>query len=644
MNGKRIGAVGIMVLTLMLWLGQSSAGAQSSPPPPPHSGFSATINQPNSQAPFKITVQGRLTDPSGNPITIATNFTFRLYTLPNGGGAIFTEGPISLTPDSNGLVTYYVGSATTIDPNTVAQFANSLYLGVTVGSDAEMTPRILLSAAPYAMSLAPGALVSGNYTGVSGRYGVINAVNSDHSNSYNAGLYSAGATGVLAEAYPSGSAWGFGGHFENFGGSSGQQVGVAGIAHPAGGSYGIGGYFYNYGGGSSTQYGVYAQNVITGTPSGVGGYFNNSGAGSGTQYGLFASNTTTGGTTSFGGQFVNYGGGSGDQVGIDSSVVHNGSSPSFAGTFDNFGGSPNNVQFGVYATTVSTSTQYSMSGFFANYGNASAARYGVHTFSPGFGLHAQSNGNTNSQQSAAVVGENSTASGAGGVFTSTGSSGVGVVGVGGTVGGSGGQFSGYTGVLANGGGATQPAYNDGLDVGGSGGISYAMYSIQPSGDTNYTLYGTAHIHGSNISAADYSVEVVYHDSSPAQIGDVLALDGNNTTRDGATVLGVVRASSVNVKAAIGVLDKRLDTVKVNGMDKTVIDGSATSIHSGDRAYIVVMGSARMKVAGNPSLGDDLTLDRSGKAVIADDNARHTIGKIASSPDKDGYVTVFVNLK
>ncbi len=614
---------------------------------------------PADQAPYHLTAQGRLTDPSGNPITTARNLTFKLYTALSGGTLLFTEGPVSVTPDSNGLFTYQLGSATSINISLLQSMANKVYLGITVGSDAEMAPRLELTLAPYSASLAPGAVVEGSVYGdfFNGAKGALNAFNDDGSNSHNAGLYASGATAVLGTSSSTGSSDGYGGQFFNDSGGSGLQYGVyaqgrgfglyassnvgtgqqqsAGVVGESSDANGVGGVFtatnavvgYASSGGNSDAY---------------GGLFSNSGGGSGTQEGVHAEvGSTNSSVPSSAGRFINDGGGSSLQYGVSASNYSTGGTDGYGGSFDNNSGGSGS-QYGIYAVTNSTGGTYGYGGNFTNGGGGSGPQYGVYANSPGYGLYASSSTNTSSEQSAGVVGESFAIGGVGGVFTDT--SGIGVAGVGSASNGSGGRFSGFEGLLANGYGANMVASNDGLDVGGSGGSSYAIYSTQPSGNTNYTLNGAAHIHGSNISAANYAVEVVYHDTTPANVGDVLALDGINRVQDGVTVLGVVRATSSNAKAAVGVLDKRLDSVKVNGVDKTIIDGQATSIHAGDHAYIVIMGSARMKVSGGSSIGDDLTLDSTGQAIIASDSSKHTIGKVASQPDQDGYVTVFVNLK
>jgi hypothetical protein len=102
--------------------------------------------------PLFLTEQGRLFDTSNNPISASVTFTFALYGAATGGTAIWTETEAPITLDS-GYFSEILGTTT---PLTAAIFASAaqavtpLYVGITVGTDAEMTPRQLLSTVPYA--------------------------------------------------------------------------------------------------------------------------------------------------------------------------------------------------------------------------------------------------------------------------------------------------------------------------------------------------------------------------------------------------------------------------------------------------------------------------------------------------------------
>lgn len=99
-----------------------------------------------------VPYQGRLTDAAGNAVTGNFVLNFRLYGVPSGGTALWTESwtggnTVSVTA---GLFTVLLGSLSPI-PQSVITANSSLWLGVTVGSDAEMTPRVQLGSVPFAI-------------------------------------------------------------------------------------------------------------------------------------------------------------------------------------------------------------------------------------------------------------------------------------------------------------------------------------------------------------------------------------------------------------------------------------------------------------------------------------------------------------
>ena len=87
--------------------------------------------------PERINYQGYLTDKSGNPVTTPVSVTVSIYTVPVGGTPFWTETH-NVVPD-NGVYNIVLGS---MDPLYLDHSVYDLfYLGVKVGSDAEMTPR-----------------------------------------------------------------------------------------------------------------------------------------------------------------------------------------------------------------------------------------------------------------------------------------------------------------------------------------------------------------------------------------------------------------------------------------------------------------------------------------------------------------------
>jgi len=99
-----------------------------------------------------IPYQGRLADVSGTPINGKEDIEFRIYDVPAGGMPLWEEhwtGANSVDV-SDGLFSVLLGS---ID-NTLAssiQGHEELYLGITVGTDSEMEPRVQMGSVPFAM-------------------------------------------------------------------------------------------------------------------------------------------------------------------------------------------------------------------------------------------------------------------------------------------------------------------------------------------------------------------------------------------------------------------------------------------------------------------------------------------------------------
>ena len=103
---------------------------------------------PNPNAPIlasrRLSYQAVLTDNLGNALPGPTvNLAFRIYT----GGAVLVEGPINVlaVPINNGVV------STLFDVSAASFDGADRLLGVSVNGGAELTPRIPLTAVPYAL-------------------------------------------------------------------------------------------------------------------------------------------------------------------------------------------------------------------------------------------------------------------------------------------------------------------------------------------------------------------------------------------------------------------------------------------------------------------------------------------------------------
>jgi hypothetical protein len=95
--------------------------------------------------------QGRLADSAGNPITNSLSMTFRIYSAPSGGTVLWEEkwdGANSVQV-SDGLFNIMLGSITPL-PQSLVTSNTSLWLGIEVGTDTEMTPRVQLGSVPFA--------------------------------------------------------------------------------------------------------------------------------------------------------------------------------------------------------------------------------------------------------------------------------------------------------------------------------------------------------------------------------------------------------------------------------------------------------------------------------------------------------------
>ena len=77
---------------------------------------------------------------------------FRLYNGSEGGSPLWTElwSGSNAVQVRDGLFNVMLGSLTAI-PQSIITTNNTLYLGIAVGTDTEMTPRVQLGSVPFAM-------------------------------------------------------------------------------------------------------------------------------------------------------------------------------------------------------------------------------------------------------------------------------------------------------------------------------------------------------------------------------------------------------------------------------------------------------------------------------------------------------------
>ena len=155
MNTRRFVTILILVLGLLLTLsvGLSAArDAQDDPPPlDPVSVDAVPVKN-------MLSVQGRLTNAGGSPLSGDYNLTFRVYD-DDSGGNLLCEDTLLVTVD-NGLFNTAIDDCR---PSDI--YGYQLYLSVEVESDGEMTPRQPLYPVPYAYSLVWGGRLKGSLGG-----------------------------------------------------------------------------------------------------------------------------------------------------------------------------------------------------------------------------------------------------------------------------------------------------------------------------------------------------------------------------------------------------------------------------------------------------------------------------------------------
>lgn len=110
------------------------------------------------QMPQKMSYQGLLTNTDGTPVADGNyNMIFTLYDAEENGSVVWQESQSVLL--ESGIVNVVLGS---VIPLT-ADFAQSYWLGITVGNDPELSPRIELTAGAYSLyarTVADSAITS----------------------------------------------------------------------------------------------------------------------------------------------------------------------------------------------------------------------------------------------------------------------------------------------------------------------------------------------------------------------------------------------------------------------------------------------------------------------------------------------------
>ena len=94
-----------------------------------------------------INYQGRLTDDADNPVPDGDyDIDFAIYGLPTSGSWIWSEGHVAV-PVKDGLFSVLLGTHSEL---TGVFDSPNRYLGITVGEDEEITPRVRITSSAYA--------------------------------------------------------------------------------------------------------------------------------------------------------------------------------------------------------------------------------------------------------------------------------------------------------------------------------------------------------------------------------------------------------------------------------------------------------------------------------------------------------------
>ena len=99
--------------------------------------------------PDTLNLHGKLTDPSGSASVGTFEVNFSIYNLSSGGTPLYSQMN-NITTDNDGIYTTILSGLNGVD------FEQQTYLGITVESDSEMTPRINLTSVPSALAGSGG--------------------------------------------------------------------------------------------------------------------------------------------------------------------------------------------------------------------------------------------------------------------------------------------------------------------------------------------------------------------------------------------------------------------------------------------------------------------------------------------------------
>lgn len=121
-------------------------------------GFMLLPQQAYSAIPQILTYQGKLVSFEGQPLNGTYNMTFNIYNSSSGGSPIWGETHTAV-PVTNGRFTVILGE--TIPVSVEVFDGTDKWLGIKVGGDSEMSPRMRMSDIGYAYQAHNADLLGG---------------------------------------------------------------------------------------------------------------------------------------------------------------------------------------------------------------------------------------------------------------------------------------------------------------------------------------------------------------------------------------------------------------------------------------------------------------------------------------------------
>ncbi len=331
--------------------------------------------------PTAMNYQGRLSEPGGTPLADGDySVAFAIYDVSSGGVVLWSESRTVTVV--NGVFSVLLGTVTPIVDSVFS--GPTRYLGIKVGTDPELVPRVMMVTVPYAFR---AATVDGATGGVIASKVAIGA---GHDNS-GADAFAVGladtASGDHAVALGESNA-AVGAYSNISGGLGNRAIGIS--SHIGGGAQNtagnndvvVGGGLGNSAAGFRSVIAGGQSNHTAGDVAVVGGGFINSAIGNYTFIGGGSADTVTGGYGLIGGGYLN-------RVSGFSAAIVGGVNNSCSGLAASIGGGSGNVASDVGAVVCGGESDTASAAFAVVPGGRDNVAAGRYSFAGGFGAKAR---------------------------------------------------------------------------------------------------------------------------------------------------------------------------------------------------------------------------------------------------------------